>query len=958
MTDENIRMIGRYEIEREIGRGGMAIVYKAFDPRLERTVAIKLIRNTAFSAEAFGHIRERFEREAKALARLDHPNIVKIHDFGEHAGAPYLVMDYLEGVTLKEVRKPLRVETAARLIRPVAEALEYVHRNGLLHRDVKPSNIMITKEERVILTDFGIAKWMEDEGDLYTLTGTGIGIGTPEYMAPEQGRGKRIDERSDMYSLTIVFYELITGKKPYGGDTPLDVLMNQVSEPIPDPRAVVPEISESVKRFLDRAMAKKPEDRYPAMADYVRDLDGLRLQSLAQSSSTTRSSQTAKSLQETGEQTGIQMMAQSERTTDSSIRFGKTDFRKVEAAAEAVETERSRSDRKRGKAWLIPLAAAAVLAGIFLLRGWISPAVDEDARAVDGTATAIERSVAETQTAFPITRTQAAETFVAQMRRETEERLNLDKLSAEERANVAFRTAEAAMVQATYARHQSQQMMDAARIAQEETAETARETLAAIERGFAETQTALLQAQTQAAQTLAADRIAQESTLQAAVAEITMTAESALRSTEVAETQRAMICAQETQSAAAATATAENLNPYADVKVGDIIEFGRYEQDNDLSNGAEAIEWLVLDVTDGNPLLVSRYGLDVMPFNDYYKYVNWRKSTIRSWLNKDFLSIAFDHPELELLSRVPSLDTLSIDRVFLLSFRDLAVYRPSTNWRKIQPTAYAAKMSIGNEVANRNWWLRTTGNNPARIMSVDAKGAALLDGIVITDNLFVRPAFRLQTNTKPIDILANKNNLSDLSLGDIVSFGCYEQDNDLTNGDEAIEWQVMEIENNSMLLVSRYGLDLKKYHDVFHGVTWETCSLRTWLNDEFYKRAFSTEERELIQLSDVKNANNSQYGTSGGNETVDFIFLLSLDEAGRFFPDNNSRRIIPTDYRHQKESWWTSRWLLRSPGAHPGYVAYVDDEGVLEDYGAIINSDNNFGWSFSIRPALRIRIKN
>ena len=640
MTDENIRMIGRYEIEREIGRGGMAIVYKAFDPRLERTVAIKLIRNTAFSAEAFGHIRERFEREAKALARLDHPNIVKVHDFGEHAGAPYLVMDYLEGATLKEVRKPLRVETAVRLIRPVAEALDYVHRNGLLHRDVKPSNIIITKEERVILTDFGIAKWMEDEGDLYTLTGTGIGIGTPEYMAPEQGRGKRIDERSDMYSLTIVFYELITGKKPYGGDTPLDVLMNQVSEPIPDPRAVVPEISESVKRFLDRAMAKKPEARYPAMTDYVRDLDGLRLQSLAAK---------AKSSQDQLEQTGIQTAAKSERTTDSSIRFGKTDFRKVEAAAEAVETERSRSDRKRGKAWLIPLAAAAVIAGIFLLRGWISPAVDEDARAVDGTAAAIERSVAETRTAFPIARTQAAETFVAQMQRETEERLNLDKLSAEERANVAFRTAEAAMAQATYARHQSQQMMDAARIAQEETAETARETLAAIERGFAETQTALMQAQTQAAQTLAADRIAQESTLQAAVAEITMTAESALRSTDVAETQRAMIHSQETQSAAAATATAASLNPNVIVKVGDIIQFGRYEQDNDLSNGAETIEWLVLDVSDGSALVTSRYGLDAKRYHDGKEEATWDTCTLRAWLNKHFFESAFDAPERKLI---------------------------------------------------------------------------------------------------------------------------------------------------------------------------------------------------------------------------------------------------------------------------------------------------------------------
>ena len=190
MGDGSIKTIGRYEIEREIGRGGMAVVYKAFDPRLERAVAIKLIQSGAFGSNIFGHIRERFEREAKALAKLRHPNIVRVHDYGEHEGSPYLVMDYLEGATLKEVKKPLKVETAVRLIRPIADALDYVHRQGLLHRDVKPSNIMITPGQEVILTDFGIVKWLEDQDDFNTLTATGVGIGTPEYMAPEQGLGK------------------------------------------------------------------------------------------------------------------------------------------------------------------------------------------------------------------------------------------------------------------------------------------------------------------------------------------------------------------------------------------------------------------------------------------------------------------------------------------------------------------------------------------------------------------------------------------------------------------------------------------------------------------------------------------------------------------------------------------------------------------------------------------------
>ena len=321
MSENPIQKIGRYEIEREIGRGGMAIVYKAFDPRLERPVAIKLIKMSAFGEDAFGHVRERFEREAKALARLDHPNILKVHDFGEHNGAPYLVMDYIEGSTLKELKKPIRVDTAVRLLTPIADALEYVHRHGLLHRDVKPSNIMLITENRVILTDFGIVKSLEDDGDLHTLTATGVGIGTPEYMSPEQGRGKQVDARSDMYSLSIVFYELITGRKPFTAETPVDILLKQISEPLPDPRQFGSEISESVKKFLDRAAAKDPEDRYPTTKEYLLDFEGLRLQA-----------QTNRAMGQTSN-SGFQSLPRKTESTASSIEIGKTDLAKVRAEA-------------------------------------------------------------------------------------------------------------------------------------------------------------------------------------------------------------------------------------------------------------------------------------------------------------------------------------------------------------------------------------------------------------------------------------------------------------------------------------------------------------------------------------------------------------------------------------------------------------------------------------------------
>ena len=299
----------------------------------------------AFAPEQLAMMMERFRREAKALAKLNHPNIVKALDYGVHEGAPYLVMEYIDGVTLKDVKKPLRVDAAVRLLRPVAEALEYVHGQGLLHRDIKPSNIMITRDERVILTDFGIVKWMVDEDDPYTLTGTGLGIGTPEYMAPEQGRGQKIDARSDAYSLTVVFYELITGVKPYRGETPVDILIKQANDPIPDPREIVPELNPSVKRFLNCAMAKKPEARYPTMKDYLRDFEGLRLQSLAQAASGN---------------TGIQASPRTDSTTNSSVRFGKTDFRRVREAAGAP----SRKNWFRGVGIF---AAALLIVGAALL---------------------------------------------------------------------------------------------------------------------------------------------------------------------------------------------------------------------------------------------------------------------------------------------------------------------------------------------------------------------------------------------------------------------------------------------------------------------------------------------------------------------------------------------------------------------------------------------------------------
>lgn len=275
MTDYSGQSIGRYHIISHLGEGGMAVVYQAFDTRLECDVAVKFIRMERLSPEVSAVALKRFEREAKAVAQLTHPFIVKVTDYGEYRGVPYLVMPYLPGGTLKQLTgRPLPYHDAARLLVPLARALEYAHQHKVLHRDVKPSNILITQDGQPMLTDFGVAKLLENE-EGQTLTGTGVGIGTPGYMAPEQALGQPVDGRADVYSLGIVFYELITGRKPYQADTPMAIIFKQMSDPLPSPDQYVPRLPDEVKNTLAKALAKRPEDRYANMSELASSLEKL-----------------------------------------------------------------------------------------------------------------------------------------------------------------------------------------------------------------------------------------------------------------------------------------------------------------------------------------------------------------------------------------------------------------------------------------------------------------------------------------------------------------------------------------------------------------------------------------------------------------------------------------------------------------------------------------------------------
>ena len=275
MPDLLGRSLGRYHILEQLGEGGMATVYKAFDTRLECDVAVKVIRTENLPQSSLERALKRFEREAKALARLTHSNIVKVTDYGEFEGKPYLVMPYLPGGTLKaQLGKAIPWQEAVRLLLPIARALDYAHQQGMIHRDVKPSNILITHSGDPMLTDFGIAKIIDEELTV-DLTGTSATVGTPEYMAPEQVISKTVDGRADMYALGVVFYEMVTGRKPFTADTPMAVLFKHASEPLPRPLNFVPSLPDNVEKLLLKSLAKKPQDRYADMAGMAHAMEGL-----------------------------------------------------------------------------------------------------------------------------------------------------------------------------------------------------------------------------------------------------------------------------------------------------------------------------------------------------------------------------------------------------------------------------------------------------------------------------------------------------------------------------------------------------------------------------------------------------------------------------------------------------------------------------------------------------------
>ena len=440
-------------------------------------------------------------------------------------------------------------------------------------------------------------------------------------------------------------------------------------------------------------------------------------------------------------------------------------------------------------------------------------------------------------------------------------------------------------------------------------------------------------------------------------------------------------------STQASTKDEKDIIPWAKtVKVGDTVEFGSYEQDNDLTNDTEAIEWLVLDVQDGKAMLLSKYALDCQLYN--LEDGDWEKSSLRTWLNGTFYDQAFSDTEKNQLlftaadtemkiSSTITPSNKSNDLVFILSLQEVSKYLNSNTTARCIPTRYAIAEGafIGSqthywdnegtdsqpsiEEDNTFWWLRS-GNriNPSGILHTQIRR-----GNTRRAETAVRPAVWIslhklseRAEIAQITSVRDRSSVPDFSWtenavpGEYISFGAYEQDNDFSNGKEPIEWLVLDVKDGKALLLSRYALDAKKYSLLYQS-DWESSYLRRWLNNSFVAEAFEDVEKDRVCMTAVSADMNSD---SGSSVTDDQVFVLDIAEVKEYLISDSDRKCSPTEFAHERhvskynEKCW---WWLRSLGNIVTNAAVVSVDGTVDSAGRAFGTEN-----IGVRPALWVSV--
>lgn len=264
--------INRYEILESVHRSELIGIYKAYDTKLERNVFLKtILHSAAYSPEAV----EYFLSESRSLAKMSHPSIAKVLDFGQDDGNLYLVSEYVPGTALSELMtRPMPWQEAVEILLPLTEALAYAHSKGIIHRDLKPDNIIINADNQPVLSDFSLMRIIEEE-ETRDMTGTNVGLGSPAYISPEQGKGMTVDFRSDIYSLGVIFFEMVTGKKLFYASNSMEIVIQHVMADPPKPRSIVPSLPRSIEEIILNALSKDREKRYQTVESFANALQAV-----------------------------------------------------------------------------------------------------------------------------------------------------------------------------------------------------------------------------------------------------------------------------------------------------------------------------------------------------------------------------------------------------------------------------------------------------------------------------------------------------------------------------------------------------------------------------------------------------------------------------------------------------------------------------------------------------------